>query len=135
MSANVAEPRFRSLLLSVFAIVSLALAAVGLYGVVAFSVNQRRAELGLRMALGADPSEVLRLVLREGMMPVAAGIVVGLAGAAILARVMASLLFGVDPLDPLTFAAVALTLSVVALAACYLPARRAMTVDPAATLR
>jgi putative ABC transport system permease protein len=123
------------LLLSVFAIVSLALAAVGLYGVVAFSVSQRRGELGLRMALGADPYQVLRLVLREGMTPVAIGIALGLAGAAALARVMRSLLFGVDPLDPLTFAAVALTLSIVALAACYLPARRAMTVDPAATLR
>jgi putative ABC transport system permease protein len=135
MSANVAEPRFRSLLLSVFALVSLALAAVGLYGVVAFSVSQRRGELGLRMALGADPYQVLRLVLREGMTPVAAGIAAGLAGAAVLARVMRSLLFDVDPLDPLTFAAVALTLSVVALLACYLPARRAMTVDPAGVLR
>ena len=130
-----AEPRFRTLLLSIFAIVSLALAAVGLYGVVAFSVNQRRAELGLRMALGADPADVLRLVLREGMMPVAAGILVGLGGAAMLARVMKTLLFGVDALDPVTFGAVATALAGVALAACYVPARRAMTVDPANTLR
>lgn len=135
VSANVAEPRFRTLLLSIFALVSLGLAAVGLYGVVAFSVNQRRGEIGLRMALGAKPATVLRLMLREGMMPVGAGIVAGLAGAAILARVMKSLLFGVDALDPLTFAGVALTLGLVALAACYLPARRALAVDPAATLR
>ena len=118
-----------------FAIVSLSLAAVGLYGVVAFSVNQRRAELGLRMALGANPGDVLRLVLREGMMPVAAGILVGLAGAAALASVMKTLLFGVDALDPVTFAAVATVLACVALAACYVPARRAMMVDPAHTLR
>jgi putative ABC transport system permease protein len=135
VAASVAEPRFRTLLLSIFAIVSLALAAVGLYGVVAFSVNQRRAELGLRMALGANRGDVLRLVLREGMMPVAAGILVGLAGAAALASVMKTLLFGVDALDSVTFAAVATVLACVALAACYVPARRAMMVDPAHTLR
>jgi putative ABC transport system permease protein len=133
--ASVAEPRFRTLLLSVFAMVSLALAAVGLYGVVAFSVNQRRSELGLRMALGADPGDVLRLVLREGMRPVVAGILIGLGGAAMLARVMSTLLYNVDALDPLTFGAVAAALAGVALAACYVPARRAMTVDPANTLR
>jgi putative ABC transport system permease protein len=135
VASNVAEPRFRTLLLSIFAIVSVALAAVGLYGVVAFSVNQRRAELGLRIALGADPSSVLRLVLREGMTPVAAGILIGLGGAAVLARVMKTLLFNVDTLDPLTFGSVALVLTVVAFAACYVPARRATTVDPATALR
>ncbi len=135
VAASVAEPRFRTLLLSLFAIVSLALAAVGLYGVVAFSVNQRRSELGLRIALGADPRDVLRLVLRQGMLPVLLGILCGLGGAAILARVMRTLLFGVDSLDPITFTAVAVTLAGVALAACYMPARRAMRVDPAASLR
>ena len=135
VAANVAEPRFRTLLLTVFAIVSLALAGVGLYGVVAFSVNQRRAELGLRMALGADPHAVLRLVLREGLRPVAAGILIGLGGAAMLAGVMKTLLFGVDALDPVTFGIVATVLAGVALAACYIPARRAMTVDPATSLR
>jgi putative ABC transport system permease protein len=135
VSANVAEPRFRTLLLSIFAAVSLALAAVGLYGVVAFSVNQRRSELGLRMALGADPRDVLGLVMREGMTPVAAGIVAGLGGAAILARVMTTLLFGVDAFDPAMFAAVAAALTAVALAACYVPARRATRLDPATTLR
>lgn len=135
VAASVAEPRFRTLLLSLFAIVSLALAAVGLYGVVAFSVNQRRSELGLRIALGADPRDVLRLVLREGMLPVLLGILCGLGGAAFLARVMRTLLFGVDALDPITFTAVAVTLAGVALAACYMPARRAMRVDPAGSLR
>jgi putative ABC transport system permease protein len=135
VAATVAEPRFRTLLLGLFAVVSLALAALGLYGVVAFSVNQRRSELGLRIALGADPQDVLRLVLREGMLPVFAGILCGLGGAAVLAQVMRTLLFGVDALDPLTFTGVAVTLAGVALAACYVPARRAMRVDPAGSLR
>jgi putative ABC transport system permease protein len=135
VSRNVAEPRFRTLLLSVFALVSLVLAAVGLYGVVGFSVSQRRSELGLRMALGADPHDVLRLVMREGMTPVAAGIFAGLAGAALVARVMTTLLFGVDAFDPVTFAGVAGALTAVALAACYIPARRATRLDPATTLR
>jgi putative ABC transport system permease protein len=135
VAANVAEPRFRTLLLTIFAVVSLALAALGLYGVVAFSVSQRRAELGLRIALGADPRQVLRLVLREGMTPVAIGIAAGLAGAAAIARVMATLLFDVDPFDPVTFGVVAASLAAVALAACYVPARRATRVDPAASLR
>jgi putative ABC transport system permease protein len=135
VATNVAQPRFRTLLLSIFAAVSLVLATVGLYGVVAFSVNQRRSELGLRMALGANAADVRRLVLREGMMPVAAGILLGLGGALLLAGVMQSLLYGVEATDPLTFGAVALVLTVVALAACYVPARRATAVDPALTLR
>jgi putative ABC transport system permease protein len=135
VSASVAQPRFRTLLLTIFAAVSLILAAVGLYGVVAFSVSQRRAELGLRIALGADPRRVLRLVLREGMTPVAIGILIGLGGAALVARVMKTLLFGVDPFDPLTFAAVAAVLACVGAAACYIPARRATRVDPSLTLR
>ena len=135
VAANVSQPRFRTLLLTIFAGVSLLLAAVGLYGVVAFSVSQRRAELGLRIALGADPRRVLRLVLREGMTPVAIGILIGLGGAALLARVMRTLLFEVDPFDPVTFLAVASALACVGLIACYVPARRATRVDPALTLR
>jgi putative ABC transport system permease protein len=135
VAASVAQPRFRTLLLAIFAAVSLLLASVGLYGVVAFSVNQRKTELGLRMALGAEPGEVMRLVLRQGMLPVAVGIAAGLGGAVLLARVMKSLLFGVEPGDPATFGGVAIILTVVALAACYLPARRATAVDPATTLR
>jgi putative ABC transport system permease protein len=135
VAASVAQPRFRTLLLAIFAGVSLLLASVGLYGVVAFSVNQRRTELGLRLALGAEPGEVMRLVLRQGMLPVAVGIAAGLGGAVLLARVMKSLLFGIEPGDPATFAVVAFILTGVALAACYLPARRATGVDPASTLR
>ncbi len=135
VAASVAQPRFRTLLLAIFAAVSLLLASVGLYGVVAFSVNQRRTELGLRIALGAEPGEVMRLVLRQGMLPVVVGIAAGLGGAVLLARVMKSLLFGVEPGDPATFGGVAIILTVVALAACYLPARRATFVDPATTLR
>jgi putative ABC transport system permease protein len=135
VAASVAQPRFRTLLLAIFAGVSLLLASVGLYGVVAFSVNQRRTELGLRIALGAEPGEVMRLVLRQGMVPVAVGIGAGLGGAVLLARVMKSLLFGVEPGDPATFGGVAILLTLVALAACYLPARRATVVDPATTLR
>jgi len=134
-AASVAEPRFRTLVLSIFALVSLALAGLGLYGVVAFSVSQRRSELGLRMALGADSGSVLSLVVREGMTPVLAGIVLGLAGAALLGRVLKTLLFETRTFDPATFGAVALMLLLVALAACYVPARRATRLDPALTLR
>jgi len=111
------------------------LAAVGVYGMVAFSVNQRRAELGLRLALGAKPRDLLRLVLRQGITPVAMGLACGLAGAIAVTRVMRTLLFGVSALDPLTFLAVASMLLAVAAIACYVPARRAMTVDPVNTLR
>jgi putative ABC transport system permease protein len=135
VAASVAQPRFRTLLLSIFAGVSVVLAALGLYGVVAFSVNQRRPELSLRMALGADRRDVRRLVLRDGMRPVVIGIVVGVGGAALLARVMKSLLFGVDVFDPVTFVVVAALLAVVGLAACYVPARRATRLDPAHALR
>jgi len=135
VAASTALARFRTRILMVFAAVALLLAAVGLYGVVAFSVNQRRAELGLRMALGAHRGDVLRLVLRQGLLPVALGIAAGLAGAAALTGVMTTLLYEVSAQDPLTFAAVAVTLLFVAAVACYVPARRAMAVDPALTLR
>jgi ABC-type antimicrobial peptide transport system permease subunit len=119
----------------VFGCVALLLAAVGLYGVVAFSVTQRSAELGLRMALGAHRHDVLKLVLRQGLMPVGLGIAAGLAGAAVLTNVMRTLLYEVSALDPLTFLGVSTTLLMVAAVACYLPARRAMSLDPANTLR
>jgi ABC-type antimicrobial peptide transport system permease subunit len=122
-------------LLGVFAVVSLVLAAVGIYGTLAFSVNQRRAEIGLRMALGAHGSSVMRMVVREGLAPVAVGVVAGLTGAALLTRVLSALLYGVSSLDPLTFLAEALVLGLVALVACYVPARRAVAVDPVTALR
>jgi putative ABC transport system permease protein len=135
VAASMAQPRFRMTLLATFAVVSLMLAAVGVYGMVAFSVNQRRAELGLRLALGAKPRDLLHLVLRQGITPVAVGLACGLAGAIALTRVMRTLLFGVSAIDPLTFAAVASMLLTVAAVACYVPARRAMVVDPVNALR
>jgi putative ABC transport system permease protein len=135
VAASVAQPRFRMTLLAAFAAVSLMLAAIGVYGMVAFSVNQRRMELGLRLALGARPRDVQRLVLRQGITPVAIGLAWGLAGAVAVTRVMRTLLFGVSALDPLTFAAVASMLLAVAALACYVPARRAMALDPVTTLR
>jgi putative ABC transport system permease protein len=135
LSVSLAEQRFNTLLLGIFAAVALLLASVGLYGVLAFSVAQRTREIGIRMALGAQARDVLRLVLRQGLilssLGVAAGISVSLAGT----RVLRGLLHGVAPTDPATFAVVALLLVAVALAACFLPARRAMKVDPMVALR
>ena len=135
VSASVAAPRFRMLLLGLFAAIALVLAAVGLYGVMAFSVTQRKTEMGLRIALGADAGAVLRLVLIQGLIPVAAGIACGLGGALGLTRLMSGLLYDVKPFDPLTFGAVAAILAAVAVIACYLPARRAMAVDPMIAMR
>jgi predicted permease len=135
VSASLARRRFSMLLLSLFAGLALALGTIGTYGLVAYQVSQARRELGIRLALGASPSRVLGFVLREGMAIALAGAAFGLVAAAVLARGMASLLFGVSSYDPLTFAGVPLVLLLAALLACYLPARRAAAVDPAATLR
>ena len=135
LAASVSQPRFRTILLGLFAVVALTLAAVGLYGVTAFSVSQRRMELGLRMALGADPASVVRLVLRQGARPVAAGLVIGIVGAAALAQVFSTLFFDMPRVDPLTFAGVPVLLAGVAALASYIPARRAAGLDPLAALR
>jgi putative ABC transport system permease protein len=135
VASSVAEMRFRTTMLSLFAGMALALAAIGLYGVMAYAVGQRRNELGLRMALGADAGDVLRLVLSDGLIPVAAGIAAGLLCAGALTRVMSTLAIGISPLDPLTFTAVPILLACVACAACYIPARRATKVDPVTALR
>jgi putative ABC transport system permease protein len=132
---SLAAPRFRTRILGIFGGVALLLAAIGLYGVVAFSVTQRSPELGLRMALGAHRRDVLALVLRQGLVPVGLGIGSGLIGAAVVTNVMRSLLYEVNALDPLTFAVVAISLLAVSAVACYVPARRAMAVDPVNTLR
>ncbi len=130
-----ARERFYLLLLTTFAAVAAALAAVGIYGVMSYAVSRRTHELGLRMALGARPNQLLASVVREGMQIAAIGGVVGLAGALAISRVLATLLYGVKATDPLTFGLVALSLCGVALVACYIPARRATKIDPLQALR
>jgi putative ABC transport system permease protein len=130
-----AQPRLNAALLMVFAGVALLIAAIGVYGVLACSVNQRTREIGLRMALGAQPSGVLWWIAGQGMLVALAGIGAGLAGAVALSRVLSSLLYEIQPRDSLTFTAVAVILSVVALTACLAPARRASRVDPIVALR
>ena len=123
------------ILLGIFAALALLLACVGIYGVVSYLVGQRTHEIGVRMALGAHPEDILRLILGHGARMALAGISIGAAAALALTHLMSSELFGVSPRDPLTFVAVAALLLIVALAACYIPARRAMRVDPMVALR
>jgi putative ABC transport system permease protein len=130
-----ASPRFYLLLLASFAAAALALAAVGIYGVMSYSVARRRGEIGIRMALGAKPGDVLRLVMGEALGVAAAGAAAGLAAALALTRLMRGLLYGVGATDPATFAGVCAVLTLVALAATYIPARRAVRIDPLTALR
>ncbi|MFZ0333949.1 MAG: ABC transporter permease [Candidatus Acidiferrales bacterium] len=135
VASDIAEPRFQAILLGSFGALGLLLSIVGIYGVISYGVTQRTREIGVRMALGAQPANVLRMVIREGMLLAAAGIIGGIAGALALGRVLQSLLFEVKPTDPATLISVAVVLALVALAACYIPARRAMRVDPMVALR
>jgi putative ABC transport system permease protein len=135
MDSSASGHRFQMLLFGSFAVLSLVLAAFGLYGVLSYAVSQRRAEIGVRMALGAGRMEVAGLVLREGLKPVLAGVALGLPAAFFAGRLLRSLLFGVAPDDPATFALAPLLLVAVAALACYLPAARAARIDPAITLR
>jgi putative ABC transport system permease protein len=135
VSEATAERRFQTLLLSVFSGIALVLSLVGLYALVAYSVRQRTAEIGIRMALGAQRRDILRLVIRQGAALTFAGVPIGLLGSWALSRLLANLLFEVKPTDGTTFAVVAFVVCCVALAACYLPARRAMRVDPMVALR
>jgi len=135
VSNSATQPRLSAALVGVFAAVAVLIAAIGIYGVLAYSVNQRTREIGLRIALGARADGVVRLIVKEGMAVSIAGIVAGVVTAMILGRAVSSLVYGIRPDDPLTFAAVGVLLAVVALAACSLPARRAARVDPMVALR
>ncbi|HVG32795.1 MAG TPA: FtsX-like permease family protein, partial [Pyrinomonadaceae bacterium] len=135
LASSVARARFNTLLLGLFAALALVLASVGIYGVMAYSVVQRTKEIGIRIALGAQSRDVLKMIVGHGMMLTLVGVGLGLTGALILTRLMSSLLFGVSTTDPLTFIGVSLLLSAVAFFACYIPARRATKVDPMIALR
>jgi predicted permease len=130
-----AQARLSLVLMIAFGVFAVVLASVGLFGVISYAVSSRKVELGIRMALGASPAVIRRGVLAEGGRLVFAGIPLGLVGAALLAHLMASLLYGVAPIDPITYAGVALTLTAVALAACWVPARSATQVDPVKVLK
>jgi putative ABC transport system permease protein len=135
LSHSVAAQRFNLLLLTVFASLALILAAVGIYGVMSYATAQRTHEIGIRVALGARTTDVLRLVMGQGLRLTVLGVIAGLIGSYGLTRVMTGLLFGVSATDPMTFGLITLLLATVSLVACYIPARRAMKVDPMVALR
>ena len=133
--SSIALPRFRSYLIGAFAFLALALAAVGIYGVVSYVTEQRTSEIGIRMALGAQPQDVLALVIKQFTGVTALGLAAGLAAALVLTRFISSFLYGIRAMDTATFLGVSVVISASTLAACYVPARRAMRVDPIAALR
>ena len=135
LSASLSERRFSMEMVALFAVTALLLAGLGIYGTISYMVSERAHEIGIRLALGAKRAKILEMVLCQGLGLALCGAAVGLVGALIVARLMAGLLYGVRPTDPLTFVGVTLVLTVVALAACYIPARRAMRVDPLVALR
>jgi putative ABC transport system permease protein len=132
---SVAQPRVYALLLGIFAGLALILASIGIYGVMSYTVIQRTHEIGIRMALGARPFDVVKLIVKQGMILGIAGIIIGLIVSFALTRVLASQLFGVTANDPITFIAISLLLMFVALVACYIPAKRATKVDPMVAVR
>jgi putative ABC transport system permease protein len=135
MSASTARRQFALSLMAIFAVSALLLAALGLYGVMAFVVSQRAQEFGIRLALGAKPRDILGLAFRPGLMLTATGTIVGLGASIVVTRLMASLLFGVSASDPMTFAVVPVLLGIVTMAACFIPARRATRVSPMDVLK
>ena len=135
VAESLARRRFTAVLLTMFAGFALALATIGIYGVMAYLVNQGTREIGIRMALGANQRTVLRLVVKQGMTLALGGVAIGLIAALVFGRLVSSLLFGVKSTDPLTFAGIAILLAIVALVASYIPARRAARIDPMICLR
>jgi ABC-type antimicrobial peptide transport system permease subunit len=133
-SASMAITSLAMRLLAGFAIVALVLAAIGIYGVMAYSVKRRTREIGTRVALGAGRGDIIRLIMREGSVMTGAGVLIGLVAGLMAARSLSAVLYGVPPADPLSLAAAAIVLAITGMAACYVPARRAARVDPARTL-
>jgi ABC-type antimicrobial peptide transport system permease subunit len=135
LSGSMARTSFSLIMLAIAAGVALILGSIGIYGVISYVVSQRTRELGVRLALGAEAGDVRRMVLKQGFLLAGAGVVIGLVAAVGLTRLMGALLYGVDPIDPLTFGTVAISLTGVALLASYVPARRASRVDPVVAIR
>jgi putative ABC transport system permease protein len=135
MSTTVAQPRFRTWLIGILALLASVLAAIGVYGVMSYTVTQRTSEIGVRVALGAQSQDVFRIIVGQGLRLALLGVGVGLVAALALTRLLQSFLFGISPYDPLTFIVVSLLLTLVAIAASYFPARRATRVDPMIALR
>jgi putative ABC transport system permease protein len=135
VSASLAARRFAMEVVALFALTALLLAGLGIYGVISFIVSERTHEIGIRLALGADRGRILQMILRQGLGLAVAGAAIGLVGAVVVSQLMAGLLYGVRPIEPLTFGGVALLLVAVALFACYMPARRAIRIDPMVALR
>jgi len=135
LGQSISQERFRTFLLGSFSAIALLLATIGVFGVVSYLASQRTHEIGIRMALGAQPGQVLRLVLGQADRLTVTGLTIGITGAFLLTRLMKGLLYGVSATDPLTFISTAMVLAVVALAACYVPARRAAKIEPIEALR
>ena len=135
LSEQLSPRRFLTVLLGTFSAIALLLAAGGIYGVLHYSVAQQTREIGIRMALGARPRQVVMLIVRDGAKLSVVGLVIGVTGSAVMTRFLRSLLFGIGPMDPVTLAGVSILLGIVALLACYIPARRAAKVDPMVALR